>query len=156
MLHIINSATGNTFQSVFNQNKAKSFKKNLLQNIVYKMSPIFPRPHPCDNWRMSSLHVDTCPDMLITNRYDDAIKLKHFPQWLALWAGDSPVTLLSLSCNTAAPVERTHDDVIKWEHFPRYWHLVRVIHQPSLNSPHKGQWRKALVFSLICAWKKAA
>ena len=33
-----------------------------------------------------------------------------------------------------------HGDVIKW----RYWSPV--------NSPHKGQWRRALMFSLICAW----
>ena len=34
-----------------------------------------------------------------------------------------------------------HDDVIKWKHFPRYWHF-----------PNKGQWHRALMFSLICAW----
>ena len=33
-----------------------------------------------------------------------------------------------------------HDDVIKWKHFPRYWPFV-----------HKGQWRRALMFSLIFA-----
>ena len=37
-----------------------------------------------------------------------------------------------------------HYDVIKWIHFPRNWSPV--------NSPHKGQWRGALMFSLICAW----
>ena len=26
------------------------------------------------------------------------------------------------------------------------------IHRSSVNSPHKGQWRGALMFSLICAW----
>ena len=45
-----------------------------------------------------------------------------------------------------------HDDVIKWKHFPRYWPFVRGIHQSLVNSPHKAQWRGALVFSLICAW----
>ena len=46
-----------------------------------------------------------------------------------------------------------HDDVIKWKHFPRYWPFsVRGIHRSPVNSPHKGQWRGALVFSLICAW----
>ena len=45
-----------------------------------------------------------------------------------------------------------HDDVIKWKHFPRYWPFVRGIHRPPVNSPHKGQWRGALVFSLIYAW----
>ena len=45
-----------------------------------------------------------------------------------------------------------HDDVIKWNHFPRYWPFVRGNHRPPVNSPHKGQWRGALMFSLICAW----
>ena len=44
-----------------------------------------------------------------------------------------------------------HDDVIKWKHFPRYWPFVRGIHRSPVNSPHKGQWRGALKFSLICA-----
>ena len=43
-----------------------------------------------------------------------------------------------------------HDDVIKWRHFPRYWPFVRGIHRSLVNSPHKGQWRGALVFPLIC------
>ena len=47
---------------------------------------------------------------------------------------------------------RKHDDVIKWKHFPRYWPLVRGIHRPAVNSPHKGQWRGVLMFSLICVW----
>ena len=46
----------------------------------------------------------------------------------------------------------THDDVIKWKHFPRHWPFVRGIHRSPVNSPHKGQWRGALMFSLICAW----
>ena len=45
-----------------------------------------------------------------------------------------------------------HDDVIKWKHFSRYWPFVRGIHRCPVNSPHKGQWRGALMFSLICAW----
>ena len=40
-----------------------------------------------------------------------------------------------------------HDDVIKWKHFPRYWSFVRGL----VNSPRKGQWRGALVFSVIDA-----
>ena len=38
------------------------------------------------------------------------------------------------------------------ETFPRYWPFVRGIHRSPVNSPHKGQWRGALMFSLICAW----
>ena len=43
-----------------------------------------------------------------------------------------------------------HDDVIIWKHFLRYWPFVRVIHRSPVNSPHKGQWGEALMFSLIC------
>ena len=45
-----------------------------------------------------------------------------------------------------------HDGVIKWKHFPRYF--MRGIHRSPVNSPHKGQWHWALMFSLICVWKK--
>ena len=54
--------------------------------------------------------------------------------------------LLKCSRHTILPV--THDDVIKWKHFPRYWLFVQGIHR----WPHKGQWRGALMFTLICAW----
>ena len=46
----------------------------------------------------------------------------------------------------------THNDVIKWNDFPRYWPFVQGIHRSPVNSPHKGQWRGALMFSLICVW----
>ena len=45
-----------------------------------------------------------------------------------------------------------HDDVIKWKPFPRYSPFVRGIRRWPVNSPHKGQWHGALMFSLICAW----
>ena len=44
----------------------------------------------------------------------------------------------------------THDDVIKWKHFPRNWTFVRGIHRSLVDSPHKGQWRGALMLSFIC------
>ena len=47
---------------------------------------------------------------------------------------------------------RIHDDVIKWKHFRRNWPFVRRIHRSPVNSLHKGQWRGALMFSLICTW----
>ena len=40
-----------------------------------------------------------------------------------------------------------HDDVINWKHLLRYWPFVRGIHRPPVNSTHKGQWRRALMFS---------
>ena len=65
-----------------------------------------------------------------------------------------------LLCNPLDEVNTTaddalasdHDDVIKWKHFPRYWPIVRGIHRSPLKSPHKGQWRGALMFSLIYVW----
>ena len=49
-------------------------------------------------------------------------------------------------------LQSNHDDVIRWKHFPHYWPFVRGIHRSPVNSPHKGQWRGGLMFSLICAW----
>ena len=49
-------------------------------------------------------------------------------------------------------MEKWHDDIKKWKHFPRYWSFVWGIHRSPVNSPHKGQWRGALMFSLMCAW----
>ena len=46
---------------------------------------------------------------------------------------------------------RCYDDVIKWKHFPRYWPFVQGIHRSPVNSPHKGQWHRALMFCVICA-----
>ena len=60
------------------------------------------------------------------------------------WWVASLLALRRCDCN--------HDDVIKWKHFPRYRPFVRGIHRWPVNSPHKGWWRKALIFSLICAW----
>ena len=65
--------------------------------------------------------------------------------------------LIHLALNRIAVIVQTtfkhiHDDVIKWKHFPRCRLFVRGIHRPPVNSSHKGQWRGALMFSLICAW----
>ena len=42
-----------------------------------------------------------------------------------------------------------------WRHqrkrCPRFWPFVRGIHQWLVDSPRKGEWRRALVSSLICA-----
>ena len=59
-----------------------------------------------------------------------------------------------LPCNFAHfwKYANIHDDVIKWKHFPRNWPLLRGIHRSPVNSPHKGQWRGASMFSLI--WMK--
>ena len=45
-----------------------------------------------------------------------------------------------------------HDAAIKWKCIPRYGPFVWGIHRWPVNSPPKGQWRGALMFSSICSW----
>ena len=75
--------------------------------------------------------------------------LKRIPSVLVnepVWT-KGPV--MRFPCHEA--IMKVHDDVIKWKYFPCYWPFVRGIHRPPANSPHKGQWRGALMFSVICA-----
>ena len=73
------------------------------------------------------------------------------------WTTDDPAlgrsicgTGLCIATATSA-LSQDHDDVIKWKYFSRYWPFVRGIHRWPVNSPHKGQWRGALMLSLVCA-----
>ena len=66
--------------------------------------------------------------------------------WVFQWSKSS-IWLAALKYS-----HHKHDDVIKWKLLPRYWPFVRGIHRSPVNSPYKGQWRGALMFSLICAW----
>ena len=75
------------------------------------------------------------------------------------WGYETMACALCLSeflwfCYYICSVMRKHD-VIKWEHFPRYWPFGRGIHRSLASSPHKGQWRGVLMFSVICAWINA-
>ena len=63
--------------------------------------------------------------------------------------GYSWFTLYPVACWESG---QSHDDVIKWKHFPRDLPFMRGIHRSPVNSPHKGEWRWALMFSLICVW----
>ena len=57
-------------------------------------------------------------------------------------------------CSTRKP--RMH--ISWWRHqmetFSMLLAFMRGIHRSPVNSPHKGQWRRALMFSLICALNK--
>ena len=64
----------------------------------------------------------------------------------------SQINVALIYIRPSYPLISFHDDAIKWKHFPRYWPFVRGIHRSPVNSPHKGQWRGALMFSLICVW----
>ena len=50
--------------------------------------------------------------------------------------------------------KRAQDDVSKWKYFLRYWLFVRKIHRWLVDSPYKGQWCGAFLFSVIWAWAK--
>ena len=45
-----------------------------------------------------------------------------------------------------------HDDVIKMEQFSALLTICAGNSPAPVNSPHKGQWRGALMFPLICVW----
>ena len=51
-------------------------------------------------------------------------------------------------------INKNHAQVSRFDvllYFP-FWPFVLGIHRSPVNSPHKGQWRGALTFSLIYAW----
>ena len=68
-------------------------------------------------------------------------------QWITAWISCFNATK-PLPGKLCSIKPTPHDDVIKWKHFPRNWPFVRGIHRSPVNSPHKGQWRGAL----ICVW----
>ena len=92
--------------------------------------------------------------------------VSYFPQCLMMAWHDNAIHIRRWPMTNRFPLQRAsntefrffialgwHDDVIKWKHFPpRYWPYVREIHWSPMNSLHKGQWRGALILSLICAW----
>ena len=73
-------------------------------------------------------------------------------QWCVMKQTFCLSTLIDKMACRAVDIHTYHDDVIKRNHFPRYWPFVRGIRWSPGNSLHKGQWRGALMFSLISAW----
>ena len=69
--------------------------------------------------------------------------------WVAKSAILWIIHLATLKKIASLAIAQSHGDVIKWNHFPRYWPFVWG---SLVSSPNKGQWRGALMFSLICAW----
>ena len=76
------------------------------------------------------------------------------------WVNEASMVFKAWTSNYSLGYERAiiphyfnfQDDVIKWKHFPRNWPFVRGIHRSPVNTPHNGQWRGALMFTLICVW----
>ena len=68
-----------------------------------------------------------------------------------IWTHRSVSRSIRMSREPLLSMSFDHDSVIKWKHFPHYWPFVWGIHRWPVNSNHKGQWRTALMHSLICA-----
>ena len=115
-------------QWIFNQNTKLFIHKNASENIVFEMAATAANVI----WNINCVkHSD---DFLCVTCLD-------FILYLSACLRLSKVYMMTSS--------------IKWKHFPRYWPFVRGIHRSPVNSSHKGQWRGALMFSLICIWINA-
>ena len=135
----------NKFQWISNRNSYIFIQQNVFENVVSKMETILYRPQcvkafilllPMHQIKAMHVAVQTC-----INSYDESPT-----------SGNTASQTQNQTRLIYLTIPWRHDDVIKWKHFPRYWSFARGIHRLPVNSPHKGQWCGALVFSLICAW----
>ena len=81
-----------------------------------------------------------------TTSIPKCIKIKRSGRY---WNGHYSLFIFQMK-NRFANISKS--DQREWKHFPRYWPVVREIYRSPVNSPRKGQWRGALMLSLICAW----
>ena len=126
-----------TFQCTFSHNNIEGLHQNTIMYLsdIWKYIPSRYTVYLVASWPccyLSSGIFSTCFVYVTGNRKSNVGDLRTY----AFYAYE----------------EYPHDDVIKCKHFPRYWPFVRGIHRSPVNSPHKGQWRAALIFSLICVW----
>ena len=101
---------------------------------------------------MKRLLAITDPKMISSRHVNEKQGTKNPPDMhtsLTHWSLSKVVGILQTTFQNAFA---WHDDVTKWKHFLRNWPSVRGIHRSPVNSPHKGQWRGALMFPLICVW----
>ena len=114
-------------------------------------------------WNMSSDLLDR--DLFTVRLTDGRVRMNMChcrlcqKRWIKIWLlrpeqkiPDDISKCIFLNQFIMLGIKIQHDDVIKWKHFPRYWPFVWGIHRWPVNSPNIGQWRGALMFSLICTW----
>ena len=86
--------------------------------------------------------------MLSVKGVSGEFKWYRFPVILFPWIA---MHLISGSSPSAA-MHRA----LRWRHQMEIFSTLLALcvgsHQSPVNSPHKGQWRRALMFSLICTW----
>ena len=107
--------------------------------------------HCCWNYRFILDLVITGPELKVSHLSCQIIRTIRCLMQI-FWHDMKSLRSISINIINIAAFSYWHDDVIKWKHFPRYWPLVWGIHRSPVNSPYKGQWRGALMFSLICVW----
>ena len=94
------------------------------------------------NYKYPTLTIHVLPGFRAwTSNYDSAFcwmqLLTHDLQWQFYWSAIEIRAWMFYMMTSP-----------KWKRFPRYWPFVRGIDRSPVNSPHKGQWRGALMFSL--------
>ena len=120
------------------------------------LKPMFCDDYPfINNLLPNSIYSFCHTEISIEDTLDPCLWL-FFLKWQLYYAKSIKVCSLVFKRKRSAYVQvlalRRKDDVNKWKHFPCYWPFVWGIHRSRVNSPDKGQWRGALMFSLICAW----
>ena len=118
----------------------------LVLKVPYsRLQPYPPEDNELTNWgRMTHicviLHLEAAVYLARTNCIIEPEDISLRPgTYRTFWLGCTPRLI-------------KYNDVMKSKLFPRYWPFVQGIHRSPVNSPHKGQWRGALIFSLIWAW----
>ena len=102
------------------------------------------------NWSIPGLYFSCLPSGVLRSMRKTLPKIKWWTPYVWWWIIPKGWILPDGLLRVKYSILPSHDDVIKWKHFVRYWPYVRGIHRSPVNSPHKGQWRGALMFSLIC------
>ena len=110
----------------------------------------------CQWFKMSWRSWDTSVKIIDT-MFATEYRTRIFPQHVVMHIKERLMELcenhaIKLQFEDDGEGSSIHNDVIKWKHFPRYWPFVRGTQRSPVYSRHKGQWRRALMFSLICAW----
>ena len=120
----------------------------LLQ--VFKIHTVYPITHALDfiifSWFMRCIYPYSSGFQELSMKFQENNRYIPFVLWI-----QGLFQEILVSKNIKVNPRSWHDDVIKWKHFPCNWPFVRGIHRSPVKSPHKGQWRRALMFSLICA-----
>ena len=131
----------------------------------------------CHQW-MSFCRVISCGTCFVTEaKCSESFSIFFSPSWcvifyLEVWPEmlcfvlvqivQNHITLYHITTCGGGLVKRpiqswevsswSDGDCHQMETFPPYWPFVRGTHRWPVNSPHKGQWRGALMFSLISVW----